>query len=107
MSDQRKGTDASGTGTRFAGTSFDDPNYGANNKAVTREQAMEAYERLRELLVRPLGLWVGSRAKVLSTAELIEVLKVSEAKGMSATEFIELLNASERRRGDDSMTESD
>ena len=96
MSDQRKSNDAGGTGTRIAGSSFDDPNYGANNRVFTREQAMKDYERLRELLARPLGLWVGSRAKVISTAKLIELLNVSEAKELSTTEFIELLYASER-----------
>lgn len=107
MSNQREDNQASGIDTRFAGTSFEDPDYGANNKIFTREQAMRAYERLRELMDRPLGLMVGSRAKVLSTAELVELLKASEAKELSTSEFIELLYASERGRGNQSTAEPD
>ncbi len=105
MPDQRKGNDASGTG--IAGSPFDDPNYGADNKIFTREQALKARERLLELAARPLGLMVGSRAKVVSTTELIELLNASEAKALSPTEFIELLYASKRTGSDESTAESD
>lgn len=54
---------------------------------------------------RPLGLIVGSWAKVPSPADLVELLNASEAKAMSMTEVYELSNASERRRGDESTAE--
>lgn len=78
MPDQRQDGDAEGAGANHKLTLFDDPDYGADNKIFSREQALEARARIRELLARPLGQWVGSRATVLTTAELIERLTAAE-----------------------------
>ena len=78
MPDQRQDGDSEGAGANRELTSLDDPDYGADNKIFTREQALEARARLRELLARPLGRWVGLSATVLTTAELIERLTAAE-----------------------------
>ena len=84
--DQRQDGNAEGAGANRKLTSLDDPDYGADNKIFTREQAVEARARLRELLACPLGPWVGSRATVLTTAELIERLTAADrARGGVAT----------------------
>ena len=56
ISDQRKGSDANGKGAGLASSWCDDPDFGANNKIVTREHAQKARERILAMLARPLEL---------------------------------------------------
>ena len=55
MPDQRQDGDAEGAGANRKLTSLDHPDYGADNDIFTREQAVGARARIRELLARPLG----------------------------------------------------